>query len=105
MPRDSITHHRRSIRLEGYDYSQPGAYFVTICTKDRCCLFGDVINGECKLDQFGRIVEEEWKRSTVIRREIELDDWVVIPNHMHGIVYIVYDETVGAHGRAPLHHL
>jgi REP element-mobilizing transposase RayT len=78
---------------------------VTVCTKDRHCLFGDVINGECRLDQFGQIVEEEWKRSTVIRREIKFDDWVVMPNHMHGIVYIVHDEIVGAHGCAPLQHL
>jgi len=87
---------------------------VTICTKNRHCLLGDVIKGECKLNQYGRIVEAEWKKSTIIRREIELDIWVVMPNHMHGIVCIVHNEIVWAHGqggppcifdRAPLQHL
>jgi REP element-mobilizing transposase RayT len=105
-------HKSRSIRLKGYDYSQPGAYFVTICTKDRRCLFGDVIDGEVRLNSFGRIVEEEWLRSAEIRSEIKLDAWVVMPNHIHGIVFITRKSTVGATGqarspcifdRAPLH--
>jgi REP element-mobilizing transposase RayT len=81
-------HHRRSIRLKGYDYSQAGAYFVTICTQNRECLFGDVLNGEMVLNDAGKIVADEWMRTGEIRDEIELDEWVVMPNHFHGIVMI-----------------
>jgi len=111
-------HHRRSIRLQGYDYSQPGAYFVTVCTRNKVeahgrapLLFGEVIDGEMVLNDYGHIVEEEWHRSVNIRREIRLDAFVVMPNHLHGIVIIQGDGVgahgvgahgVGAHGRAPL---
>ena len=106
--------HRRSIRLRGYNYARPGAYFVTICTHARAPLFGHVVDGEMVLNEYGEIVREEWMRSAEIRAEIELfpEEFVVMPNHIHGIVWIVvtddpagYDEnthpTVGAHGRAP----
>ena len=97
---DPLRHHRRSIRLKGYDYTRPGAYFVTICTHDRICLFGDVVNGRMELNEYGQIVREEWFRSAEIRREIELypDEFVVMPNHLHGIVWIV---PVGAMGPSP----
>ena len=90
-------HHRRSIRLKGYDYTQPGAYFVTVCTYQRAEIFGDIVNGEMKLSALGKIVREEWYRSAEIRKEIQLfdDEFVVMPNHGHGIVWIV-DPTVGA---------
>jgi len=78
----------RSNRLRGYDYSQPGAYFATICTQDKECIFGDVVDGRMILNRFGKIVEEEWIRSEAIRREIVLDCWIVMPNHVHGIVWI-----------------
>jgi REP element-mobilizing transposase RayT len=105
MTYDERQHHRRSIRLKGYDYSQAGAYFVTVCTRDRVCLFGDVRDGIMRLNKFGHIVWEEWFRSAEIRREIELstDEFVVMPNHIHGIVWIAEQQNVGAHGRAPLH--
>jgi putative transposase len=64
---------RHSIRLSGYDYSQNGAYFITICTQNRECLFGDIENGEMRLNDTGLIVSEEWMKTTVIRDEIELD--------------------------------
>ncbi|MEO0408413.1 MAG: hypothetical protein AAF289_13780 [Cyanobacteria bacterium P01_A01_bin.135] len=80
---------RRSIRLPGYDYSASGLYFVTICTYQRQCLFGAVVNGEMRLNDLGQIVAAEWVRSADIRREIECDEWVVMPNHVHGIVRIV----------------
>jgi len=116
---DPQKHHRRSIRLKGYDYSQPGAYFVTICTHERARLFGRVVDEEMVLNAFGEIVWEEWFRSAEIRTEIELfaDEFVVMPNHIHGIVWIVETDVgthgvgahgvvgatdVGAHGRAPL---
>ena len=79
---------RRSMRLEGYDYSQVGAYFLTICTVDRRILFGKVVNHQMVLDEAGRIVTDEWLKSARIRAEIELDAWVVMPNHIHGILTI-----------------
>lgn len=91
--------HRRSIRLKGYDYSQAGAYFVTLCTHNRECLFGKIVDGEMRLNELGHIVCEEWLRSAEIRPEIMLDAFVVMPNHLHGIVIFT---PVGAHGRAPL---
>ena len=82
---------RRSIRLQGYDYSQAGAYFVTLCTQNRECLFGEIVNGEMRLNEAGRVVADEWINTAEIRDEIELDEWVVMPNHFHGILVI----TVG----------
>ena len=79
---------RRSMRLEGYDYSQVGAYFLTICTVDRRILFGKVVNHQMVLNEAGRIVADEWLKSARIRAEIELDAWVVMPNHIHGILTI-----------------
>lgn len=81
-------HHRRSIRLKGYDYSQEGAYFITICTHDRECLFGEIVNGEMRLNPFGEIVRDEWLKTPTIRPNIELAEWVIMPNHIHGIVII-----------------
>jgi len=86
--------HRRSIRLHGYNYSSPGLYFVTICTYQRQLLFGAVVNGVMRLNDFGCIVATEWAKSADIRREIECDEWVVMPNHVHGIIRIVADGDV-----------
>ena len=95
---------RRSIRLQNYDYSQPGAYFVTICTYKRECLFGHIEDGVIHHTIFGEIVCQEWSRSEEIRSEIRLDLFIVMPNHLHGIVVITHSNgIVGAHGRAPLH--
>lgn len=102
-------HNRHSVRLGGYDYSQPGAYFVTTCAHKRDLLFGEVLNGEMRPNEIGRVVSQEWFRSANIRAEIELypDEFVVMPNPIHGIVWIVghvgaTDPRVGEHGRAPL---
>ncbi len=94
-------HHRRSIRLKGYDYSQPGAYFVTMVTQNRAEIFGQVVDGEMKLSALGQIVHGEWMRSIGIRAEIQLyeDEFVIMPNHVHGIVWIV--DPVGADGVRP----
>lgn len=83
---DSEKHHRRSIRQPGYTYTQAGAYFITIGTRDRACLFGTVIAGVMALNEFGEIAHDEWLKSARIRREIELDEFVVMPNHVHGII-------------------
>lgn len=95
-------HHRRSIRLPAYDYTQPGAYFLTVVTHQRQCLFGEVVDGQVLVSAYGEAVRQEWLRSTQIRREIQLDAFVVMPNHIHGIVIIGGQTVVGAHGRAPL---
>ena len=81
-------HHRRSIRLKGYDYSQVGAYFITICCQDRACLFGDVINEEMVLNDAGNIAFNEWLKTAEIRKNISLDVFVIMPNHIHGIIII-----------------
>ena len=97
---------RRSIRLPGYDYAQPGPYFVTICSYRRQLLFGDVVAGEVILSTVGGIVRDEWLRTGIIRKEITLDEFVIMPNHYHGIVIIetssLESANVGAHGHAPL---
>ena len=85
--------------MSGYDYAEEGAYFVTVVTHQRECLFGGIADGEMRVDGYGEVVRDEWLRSVQIRREIELDAFVVMPNHLHGIVVI---RDVGAHGRAPL---
>lgn len=82
------SHHRRSIRLPGYDYSAAGAYFITICTQARECLFGQVMDGEMRLNAMGEIVREEWEKSAAMRVEIEICEYVVMPNHFHAIVVI-----------------
>jgi putative transposase len=101
---DPKIHHRHSIRLKGYDYSQAGAYFVTIVAWQRECLFGEVVNGEMQLNELGKIVRDEWEKSAEIRLEVELGAYVVMPNHFHGIVIIKYmgATNVGATGRSPL---
>jgi len=97
MKYDPDLHHRRSIRLSNHDYHRPGAYFITLVTHGRERLFGEIVNGDMSLNALGGIVEEEWRRTGRVRREIEIDAFVVMPNHAHMIV------LVGAHGRAPLH--
>jgi len=81
---------RKPIRLIGYDYTQPGAYFVTICTHQRVPLFGTVTNGAMQLNACGRIAEAEWKRTAALRPDIAVDDFVVMPNHIHAII-VIYD--------------
>jgi len=95
---DPILRRRRSRRLKGYDYSQSGAYFITICTHNRECTFGHILDGEMGLNDAGRIVAEEWMKSADIRNEIELDAFVVMPNHVHGIIVI---DCRGTARRAP----
>ena len=93
-------HNRQSIRLKGYDYSQSGAYFITICTYKKQCWLGEIHQGEMVFNQIGKIVAQEWLKSSEIRQEIELDQWIIMPNHLHGIVWI--KNPVGAQGLAPL---
>ena len=97
----STKHHRRSIRLKRYDYTQPGAYFITICTHNRQCLFGEVVNGEMLLNALGKIVRDEWRRTTEIRPNVKLDAFVIMPNHIHGIIVIHAGPRRGTLQRAP----
>jgi len=87
-PFDPQRHHRRSVRLKGYDYAQAGAYFVTICTQARECLFGDVVNDQMRLNDAGQMVESAWLDLPQRFPNVELDEFVIMPNHMHGIILI-----------------
>ena len=81
-------HHRRSIRLKEYDYSQPGAYFITMVTHQRACLFGNIVHGEMQLSPMGQIAEEHWRLIPEHFPHVELGAYVVMPNHVHGIIII-----------------
>jgi len=89
MRLDPDHHHRRSIRLKGYDYTQRGAYFVTICTQNRACLFGDIVDGKMLLNDAGRMVQTVWEAMPVHYMGVVIDAFVVMPNHIHGIVVLV----------------
>jgi len=102
MPFDPDRHHRRSIRLRGYDYSQAGAYFVTICTQGRQCCFGDIVDGEMHLNDAGRMVWAEWHALPARFPGIALDEFVVMPNHLHGIMWIAGATTRADVVGAPL---
>jgi putative transposase len=91
---DPQKHHRHSIRLPNYDYSQPGAYYVTIVAWHRECLFGEVVNREMRLNKVGQIVHWEWEELPKRLRYVEIGAFVVMPNHFHGI--LIFHETAGA---------
>jgi REP element-mobilizing transposase RayT len=101
-------HNRQSIRLRDYDYSSPGEYFITICTQNRECLFGQVVDGQMVLNDFGEIANKEWLQTEIIRDNVELDVFVIIPNHMHAIFGITAkieksgQSMVGAYSDTPL---
>lgn len=97
MNQDSEKRNSRSHRLEGYDYSWEGAYYVTICSYNRKCLFGEIICDEMQLNDYGRIVKEEWFKTCQLRPNIELDEFVVMPNHVHGIIVIINELNHGNH--------
>jgi putative transposase len=88
MQYDPNRHHRRSIRLKGYDYRQAGLYFVTICTLNRKPLLGEIIEGAVRLSPIGEIVATSWVWLGEHYPYVELDEWVMMPNHLHGILAI-----------------
>lgn len=88
---DPQKHHRRSIRLKGYDYSSEGAYYVTIVTWGRECLFGKIIDGEMRLSKYGEIIQKWWDEIPVHFLNVELGAFVIMPNHVHGIIFIIDD--------------
>ena len=81
-------HHRHTIRLKNYDYSQNGAYFVTLCSWQRESLFGEIVGGEMLLNDFGVIVRNSWGWLAEQYAHVALDEWAVMPNHFHGIILI-----------------
>jgi putative transposase len=87
-------HHRQSIRLKGYDYGQEGAYFVTICVQDRKCLFGDIMNGEMRLNNVGNMIRENLEELSKRFKSIFIDEYIIMPDHLHGILII--QENIGA---------
>jgi len=107
MSYDSTFHHRRSIRLKHYDYTSEGAYFVTLCAHLHQCLFGEIVEGkhfekDVRLNVLGQIAEQEWLKTPSIRPDILLDAFVIMPNHVHGIIIMTsLDENgvVGARRR------
>lgn len=86
---DFVKKHRRSIRLRDYDYSQMGLYFITLCCHHRAPLFGRVEAGDMILNAVGQIAHEQWLETAKMRSAICLHEFVIMPNHMHGIVEIV----------------
>ncbi|HEY5461978.1 MAG TPA: hypothetical protein VIJ95_01865 [Hanamia sp.] len=93
-------HHRRSIRLKGYDYSQSGLYFITICCQDMICRLGKIANGEMVLNELGTIAYNEWLKLPERFPNFELDLFQIMPNHIHGIVALVGAPLVGAQNDA-----
>ena len=91
-------HSRHSIRLPGYDYTQAGAYFVTICARERECLFGEVADGKMRMNKYGEIIQRTWNDLPNHYQGVELGAFIIMPNHVHGIVSIV-----GAIHESPLH--
>ena len=90
MKYDPQKHHRKSIRLKGFDYAQEGLYYITICTCQREWLFGEVVN-------------KEWLKTEQIRNNVSIDKYVIMPNHLHGIIHIINNtEVVGAYRNKPL---
>ncbi len=107
-------HHRRSLRLKDYDYTHAGAYFVTICTQSRTCLFGTVVDGQIQLNDAGHVVHRTWGELPNRFSHVDVDAFIVMPNHIHGIILVGaqfiaprgpqnyrHDKRAGAINRAP----
>lgn len=93
---DPAKHHRQSIRLPGYDYTQAGAYFVTLIAQQRECLFGAIVAGEMRLNEWGELVAMGWRDLPRHFANLTLDEWVVMPNHLHGIIVLSKGEASAA---------
>ena len=85
---DAPKRQRRSIRIQGYDYTRQGAYFVTICTRNRVCLLGDIVEGRMHLSEAGRLAQAVWEDLPHHYPHVQIDVWVIMPNHMHGIIIL-----------------
>ena len=109
----AISVNRSTTRLREFDYASSGAYFVTVCAAQKAHLFGAVSSGEVQCSEIGDVILEEWRASAQIRQELALDAFVIMPNHIHGIVWLLEENQavlshasivsgVGATGRSPL---
>ena len=85
---DPNVHHRHSMRLDGYDYSQEGWYFITICTQDRRYMFGEMVKYRVRLNDAGLMIESWWRKLTDKFPVVRTDEYVVMPNHFHGIINV-----------------
>ncbi len=90
-----MAYHRQSIRLEGYDYRQAGAYFITICVQNMECLLGDIMDGTMVLNHAGQMVKKWWLKLEQKYDNMVLDEYIIMPNHMHGII-VIQNNSVGA---------
>jgi len=95
MEYSSEVHHRRSIRLKDYDYSQPGGYFITICTQHKACLFGEIKDAKMELNIAGQIIKKWWLKIPNKFPAITIDEYIIMPNHIHGIC-MIFESNVGA---------
>lgn len=91
MPYNPTIHHRQSIRLKGFDYSSAGYYFVTICCFEHLPLFGKIQNNQLLLNDYGLIAHDEWLNTVNKRQNIRLDEFIIMPNHIHAIVNFTQD--------------
>ena len=89
-----------SNRLNCWDYTAPGYYFITICIKKMQCLFGCITNGKMQLSFLGQIIANEWQKTEIIRSNVILDQWIIMPNHIHGIIIITERKNVQTARRA-----
>jgi putative transposase len=120
MKHNTEIQHRRSIRLKGYDYSQPGWYYITICTQNREILFGNVIEAKMIFNNAGKMIKSIWAEIPKYYPGIKIDYYQIMPNHFHGIiniavgadpcvcpapgVFLIMNKQIqGNHGGLPLH--
>ena len=84
----AVKHNRRTIRLQNHDYSSTGTYFITICTYKKELLLGEIINGKMKRNRYSRIVEECWEKIPIHFSNVDIDEFIIMPNHIHGIIVL-----------------
>jgi len=99
---DYPKHNRHSIRLQGYDYAQPGVYFITIVAHDRKCLFGEIVNGNMRMNECGEMAQQCWLEIPNHFPQTQLDEYIIMPDHIHGIIIINDFPIVGAKNFSPL---
>jgi putative transposase len=85
---------RKINRLKGFNYSKAGYYFVTVCVKDRICCFGEIINGEMVVNKHGQTAKKFWEKISEHYKNSKLDEFMVMPNHIHGIIILVGADTI-----------
>ncbi len=99
MDPDHNIYHRKSIRLKGFDYSQDGGYFITAVSLHRDHLFGEIVGGKMQVNALGRITRNCWEEIPIHFPNVELGSFVIMPNHVHGIIFIFYDNQDDASSR------